>query len=52
MHIKPELRPTYKQIKSHPFFNRINWNAILKKEYKSPISIKYHEENDLPQNLS
>jgi serine/threonine protein kinase len=34
---KPSKRPKIQDIKSHPFFNNINWELLYEKRYLPPV---------------
>lgn len=46
----PKKRFTIKDIKSHPFFSDINWDLVMRKEYK-PTYIPYTLNQENPTNF-
>ena len=32
----PDERPSLEQIKAHPFFQEVDWNKLLSKDYETP----------------
>jgi serine/threonine protein kinase len=40
MNKKPELRPSISQVKKHKFFSDVNWEHVIEKRTKPPISVE------------
>jgi ankyrin repeat protein/tRNA A-37 threonylcarbamoyl transferase component Bud32 len=53
LHKNPDKRPTFSQIKAHPFFHGINWRALEQRDLEPPtlpnqdLKTKGREEEDM-----